>query len=146
MAITEEQRAQTEQRIRAAIDRLLRGEIPPGGGCDVKTLAAEAGVSRAALYRTYLHLKQEFEQRLSRLQAQGHRPDPRDAQIAQLKAENTALRQRLADRGDEITTLTAFKTTAISRLAAQHDEITGLRQAANTRTGVITLPAPASTT
>jgi hypothetical protein len=39
MRITADQRAANEDRIRAAIDRLLRGEIPPGGRCDVKTLA-----------------------------------------------------------------------------------------------------------
>jgi hypothetical protein len=48
--ITAAQRLQNENRIRAAIDRLLRGEIPSGGRCDVKTLAAEAGVDRTAFY------------------------------------------------------------------------------------------------
>jgi hypothetical protein len=42
MRITAEQRKQNEARIRAAMDRLLRGDIPPGGRCDVKTLAAAA--------------------------------------------------------------------------------------------------------
>jgi hypothetical protein len=32
------QRIQNENRILAAMDRLLGGEIPPGGNCDVKTL------------------------------------------------------------------------------------------------------------
>jgi hypothetical protein len=31
-----------EQRIRAAADQLISGDIPPGGRCDVKTLAAVA--------------------------------------------------------------------------------------------------------
>src|SRR5439155_6705317 len=88
MTISHTQRQQTEARIRAAADRLLAGAVPAGGKCDVKTLAAEAGVSRAALYRTYPHLKQEFEQRLARLRAAGQRPDPRDAQIARLTDEN----------------------------------------------------------
>ncbi|OKI28573.1 hypothetical protein A6A25_30620 [Saccharothrix sp. CB00851] len=79
MTISAAQRRNTEDRIRAAIDRLLRGQVPPGGGYDVKPLAAEAGVSRAALYRTYGHLKTEFEQRLARLRADGHQPDPRAA-------------------------------------------------------------------
>ena len=39
MRITAAQRIQNENRIRAAMDRLLRGEIPPGGNCDIKTLA-----------------------------------------------------------------------------------------------------------
>ena len=65
MRIGEDSARQNESRIRAAMDRLLRGEIPPGGGCDVKTLAREAGVDRAAFYsdRPYAHLKDEFERR-----------------------------------------------------------------------------------
>ena len=50
MRITADQRAANEDRILAAIDRLLRGDIPPGGRCDVKTLAREAGVDRTAFY------------------------------------------------------------------------------------------------
>ncbi|MEV0053252.1 hypothetical protein AB0H34_22455 [Saccharopolyspora shandongensis] len=45
------------------MDRPLRGETPPGGKCDVKTLATASGITRAALYSTYLGLKEEFEQR-----------------------------------------------------------------------------------
>ena len=47
MRITAAQRTENENRIRAAMDRLLRGEIPPGGNCDIKTLAREAGESTA---------------------------------------------------------------------------------------------------
>lgn len=46
MRITAAHRIANENRIRAVMDRLLRGEIPPGGRCDVKTLATEAGVDR----------------------------------------------------------------------------------------------------
>jgi hypothetical protein len=140
VTISEAQRRQTEERIRAAIDRLLRGQIPPGGGCDVRTLAIEAGVSRAALYRSYLHLKEEFEHRLARLRTEGHLPDPRAAQIVRLKDANAKLEQRLADREQEIVDLSAFKTTALSRLAAQHQEITTLRAALANRDNVRTLP------
>jgi hypothetical protein len=45
MRISAAQRAQNENHVRAAMDRLLRGEIPPDGNCDVKTLAREAGFS-----------------------------------------------------------------------------------------------------
>jgi hypothetical protein len=41
MRISAAQRAQNENHVRAAMDRLLRGEIPPDGNCDVKTLARE---------------------------------------------------------------------------------------------------------
>jgi hypothetical protein len=40
--ISAEQRRQNEMRVRTAMDRLLRGQIPPGGKCDIKTLAREA--------------------------------------------------------------------------------------------------------
>jgi hypothetical protein len=32
------------------MDRLLGGDIPAGGRCDIKTLASEAGVDRTAFY------------------------------------------------------------------------------------------------
>jgi hypothetical protein len=67
MRISAAQRIQNENRIRAAMDRLLRGEIPPDGNCDIKTLASQAGVDRTAFYgsRPYAHLRIEFEQRSS---------------------------------------------------------------------------------
>ena len=123
------------------MDRLLRGQVPPGGGCDIRTLAAEAGVSRAALYRSYAHLKAEFERRLEQMRSEGHLPDPKAAQILRLKDDNAALRRALADRAEQITELTAFKTTAISRLAAQHDEISRLRTALTSGNNVRSLHA-----
>ena len=90
-------------------------------------LAATAGISRATLYRSYRHLKDNFERRLVMLQTGGHEPDPRDAQIQRLKAGNNELRQRLATLDVEGEELRSFKTTAISRLAAQHAEIVRLR-------------------
>jgi septal ring factor EnvC (AmiA/AmiB activator) len=131
MRTTPEQRRQAEQRIRAAADALLRGDIPPDGKCDISTLARRSGVSRAALYRSYPHLKTEFEQRLAALRAIGTAPDPRDAQIIRLKKDNDKLRQKLADRDATLRDLQQFKTLAISRLAAQHDEINRLRRQAS---------------
>jgi hypothetical protein len=132
MRTTPEQRRQAEQRIRAAADALLRGDIPPDGKCDITTLASLARVSRAALYRTYPHLKEEFERRLSAVHAGGTAPDPRDAQVARLKAQNDELRQKLAGRDAAIRGLEQFRELALSRLAAQHDEITRLRREATT--------------
>jgi hypothetical protein len=132
MRTTAEQRRQAEQRIRAAADALLRGDIPPDGKCDITTLAKVAGVSRAAVYRTYPHLKEEFEKRLAALRDGGGPPDPRDAQIARLKGQNDELTKKLADRDAAIRDLGQFKELALSRLAAQHDEITRLRRQATT--------------
>jgi hypothetical protein len=142
MRITADQRAANENRIRAAIDRLLRGEIPPGGRCDVKTLAAEAGVDRTAFYgnRPYAHLRIEFEERLQARQAAGDRPDPRDDQIARLKNEVTALKQRLVQSASTTGELTGFRTQALAQLAAQHDEITRLRASATAASGITRLP------
>ncbi len=69
MRITADQRAANEDRIRAATGRLLHGEVPPGGRCDIKTLAREAGVDRTAFYgsRPYAHLREEFDRRLRAL-------------------------------------------------------------------------------
>lgn len=143
MRITADQRAANEDRILAAIDRLLRGEIPPGGRCDVKTLAREAGVDRTAFYgdRPYAHLREEFERRLRTLERAGEQPDPRDAQIMRLKDEATRLNERLAQSVATIINLTAFRTQALARLAAQHDEITRLRRHADSTTGIRRLPA-----
>lgn len=120
MTISAEQRRQTEDSIRAAIDRLLQGQIPPGGACDISTPAKESGVSRAALYRTYNHLKAEFERRLAQMRADGHLPDPRAGQIVRLKNDNVHLRERLREREQQVAELTDFKTLAVSRLHAQH--------------------------
>ena len=145
MTISPTQRRQTEDSIRAATDRLLRGQIPPGGGCDITTLAQEAGISRAALYRSYGHLKDEFARRLAQMQADGNQPDPRTAQIVRLKDENAHLRQRLLECEQQTAELTEFRITAISRLAAQHDEITQLRRALAAHGNVRALPAATTT-
>jgi DNA repair exonuclease SbcCD ATPase subunit len=128
--ISAQQRQQNETRIRAAMDRLLRGEIPPGGKCDITTLAQQAGVDRTAFYgtRPYTHLREEFETRQTRMREAGDPADHREVQINRLKNEITSLKQRLADREQTITELTDLKTEALSRLAAQHDEITRLRR------------------
>ena len=148
MRITAAQRTENENRIRAAMDRLLRGEIPPGGQCDIKTLAREAGVDRTAFYgnRPYAHLRAEFERRLRTLQQAGEQPDPRDAQITRLKDEISRLKERLAqsDRHDQ--QLTDFRTQALARLAAQHDEIARLRQQSGETAKVRRLPTRTSGT
>jgi AcrR family transcriptional regulator len=141
MPLSSQQRQQTEGRIRAAADRLLRGDLPPGGRCDIKTLAATAEVSRAALYRTYPHLKDDFEQRLAQARAAGQVTDPREGQITRLNQEIQQLRQRLADREAVIAELTDFRTRVLSRLAAQHHELTQLQDRAAQPGNLRVLPA-----
>jgi chromosome segregation ATPase len=141
MPLTSQQRQQTEARIRAAADQLLRGDLPPGTRCDIKTLAATAGISRAALYRTYPHLKDDFEQRLTQARTTGQITDPRDAQITRLKDEIHTLRQRLTSREASIAELTDFKAQALSRLAAQHDELQQFRADAAQPSNIRALPS-----
>ncbi|MEV7783600.1 hypothetical protein [Kitasatospora sp. NPDC088351] len=124
------------------MDRLLRGEIPPGGRCDIKTLANEAAVDRTAFYgaRPYTHLREEFERRLQALQQAGEVTDPQEAQIADLKAEVTALKERLARSAGTIDELTDFRARALARLAAQHEEIVRLRGTADAASRITRLP------
>ncbi|MFR9795344.1 hypothetical protein ACL02U_05450 [Streptomyces sp. MS06] len=145
--LTAETRARNEEAIRAAMDRLLAGAIPPGGGCDLKTLAVEAGVTRTGFYPKgdrpgpYQHLAEEFERRVKDAQAAGIVTDPRAAQIERLKAQVAELKERAAERDADLAELTAFKTLAISRLAAQHEEIERLREQAAAVGNVSRLPA-----
>jgi hypothetical protein len=85
------------------MDRILRGELPPGGKCDLKTRAAEAGVTRTGCYPKknrpgierpgpYQHLAEDVERRLKALRDAGQVPDPRTAQFERLKAEVTRAR------------------------------------------------------
>ncbi|MCX4546476.1 hypothetical protein [Streptomyces sp. NBC_01565] len=136
MALSQDQRDQTERRIRAAIDRLLAGQIPPGGACDVKTLAREAGISRASLYRTWGHLKDEFEQRRAAAWAAGHQPDPREARIARLRDLNQRLTSKLARTHTEFNQLKERHQLLLSVLAAKDNELQRLRRELGT------FPAP----
>jgi chromosome segregation ATPase len=129
--ITHQQRQITEDRIRAAMDRILRGELPPGGKCDVKTLASEAGISRNALYTTYEPLKNEFEQRRKQLWEAREITDPREAHIARLKQHVEDLKRRIDDKDNELAGLKAFKIRAVSQIAAQHDELERIRRQLN---------------
>jgi hypothetical protein len=144
MRLSRQQLADNEAKIRAAMTRLLNGDIPPGGKCDVKTLAGVAGVDRTAFYgsRPYAHLRTEFEQRLRELLDAGERPDPRDAQVTRLKGEVTRLKERLTESDSTIGELTGFRSQALARLAAQHNEITHLRQQVRLAARVRRLPAP----
>jgi len=155
--ITGEDRASNEAAVRAAMDRLLSADLPPGGRCDLKTLAAVSGVTRTGFYPkknrdgttrpgAYQHLAEEFERRRAVLQAAGEIVDPRAAQVERLKAEVDLLKQRVAARDGQIEGLTEFKTLAISRLAAQHEEIERLRRQLSQIGGVRSLPPTTGST
>ncbi|MGW1786164.1 hypothetical protein ACWCQQ_44920 [Streptomyces sp. NPDC002143] len=147
MRISAAQRTKNENRIRAAMNRLLRGKMPPGGKCDIKTLANESAVDRTAFYgtRPCAHLRAEFERRLQVLHDAGKIPDPREAQIARLKAENNRLKERLDQSKQRNDELSEFRTQALARLAAQHEEIVRLREATVGTSRVSRLPAPRTT-
>ncbi|MEU2909511.1 hypothetical protein ACWCQ0_17595 [Streptomyces massasporeus] len=155
--ISEDTRARNEEAIRAAMDRLLRGDLPPGGKCDLRTLASEAGVPRTAFYAKkhrdgtarpgpYQHLAQEFERRLAALRDAGTVPDPRTAQIEKLKEANSTLKSRLDQRDAELEALKDFKRRALSQIAAQHLEIERLREQAAAVGNVRRLPSRRSGT
>lgn len=146
MRLSPQQRHHNETKIRAAMDRLLRGDMPPGGRCDIKTLARESGIDRTAFYgnRPYTHLREEFETRLAAIHRAGDTPDPRDAQINRLKHQIATLKQRLASRHHTINELTDLRDEALSRLAAQHEEILRLRRSNEQETRVRRLPTRSS--
>jgi hypothetical protein len=148
MRISATQRTQNETRIRAAIDRLLNGQIPAGGRCDIKTLACEANVDRTAFYgnRPYAHLRAEFEQRVQARHAAGEVLDARDNQITRLKNQVHILTERIADRDQQIAVLADAKAQALSRLAAQHEEIARLRRQSDLDSAVRRLPVRTSAT
>ncbi|MFI6368822.1 hypothetical protein ACIBG0_39595 [Nocardia sp. NPDC050630] len=143
MRISAAQRTQNENRIRATMDRLLRGEIPPGGNCDIKTLALEAGVDRTAFYgtRPYAHLRAEFEHRVQQLQQAAETPDPKAAQIERLKTMIDKLKTNLAQANSTIQDLIDFRSQALSRIAAQHDEILRLRASDDLEANITRLPS-----
>ncbi len=82
MTISPIQRRQTEDSIRAAMDRLLRGQIPSGGGCDITTVRLKD--ENAHLRRRLLESEQ---------------------QIAELTEFRITAISRLAAQHDEITQL-----------------------------------------
>ncbi|MFF9077053.1 hypothetical protein ACF1BP_34740 [Streptomyces sp. NPDC014735] len=136
--LTEADKARNEAAIRAAMDRVLVGNLPPGGKVDPKTLATTADVSRTGFYPkksrdatprpgTYQHLAEEFEQRLQELRAAGEIVDPRDARVDRLKKQVDELKERVAIRDEQPAELTESKALEISQPAAQYDEIKRLR-------------------
>lgn len=149
--ITEETRRSNEAAIRTVMDRLLTGDVPEGGKCDIKTLAALAGVARTGFYTKknrdgsprpgpYQHLAEEFERRLAVLRETGATPDPRAAQVERLKSQVAGLKDQLAEHHDQLAELGEFKQRALSRIAAQQLEIQRLREALAAQRNIRALP------
>ncbi|MET8964802.1 hypothetical protein ABZX69_35915 [Streptomyces sp. NPDC004074] len=149
--ISDSDRARNEDAVRVAMDRMLREELPPGGKCDLKTLALESGVTRTGFYPKknrdattrpgpYQHLAEEFERRRAALRDSGAVPDPRATQIQRLKEANAALRTRLDQRDAELETLKEFEHRAVSRISAQYLEIERLREALPAQSNIRALP------
>ncbi|MFJ5680281.1 hypothetical protein [Streptomyces sp. NPDC093097] len=128
-------------RSRCREDRLLSGQIPPGGACDAKTLAREAGISRASLYRTWSHLKDEFEQRRAAARAAGQQPDPKEVRIARLRELNQRLTGILARTNTEFTVLKEHHRLLLSVLATKDDELERFRRELSTFAGRHAVPA-----
>ncbi len=141
-----DRQANAESRLKAAMDQLMAGDIPEGLRCDIKSLSILAAVPRATLYRTYPHVKEEFERRLGRARETIGEQDPRLAQIDRLKAEVSSLKGRLSEMKQEAAEAAAFKSLMLSRLAEQHDEIQRLRAALQEGGNVRTLPVRARLT
>ncbi|MER5600415.1 hypothetical protein [Streptomyces sp. NPDC002265] len=95
--------------------------------------------------RCWPKVLRRFERRVQALQQAGEIPDPREARITRLKAENAKLRERLAKSEQMIDELADFRTRALARLAPQHEEIVRLRDAAAEASRVNRLPAPRTT-
>ncbi|GHE39957.1 hypothetical protein GCM10018771_20710 [Streptomyces cellulosae] len=145
--ISDETRRNNETAIRHVMERLLAGDVPPGGKCDIKTLATQAGVARTGFYPKknrdgsprpgpYQHLAEEFERRLTELRETGVIPDPRAAQIERLKEQVSGLKERLAARDEQIGGLTDFRQRALSQIAAQRMEIERLREVLSAQSNV----------
>lgn len=118
-------RSQIEDRIRAAIQKLLADEIPIGMNRDITSLCALAGVPRATMYRTYPHLKAIFEEQRSHQQDTATNTDAGTHQ--KIPSEKDRLQLKLTAMTTKVHELEHFKSTALSRLAAQHEEILRLR-------------------
>ncbi|MFF0000539.1 hypothetical protein [Streptomyces avermitilis] len=149
--ISDSDRARNEDAIRAAMNRILRGDLPPGGKCDLKTLALESGVTRTGFYPKknrdgsprpgpYQHLAEEFERRLATLHKAGSMPDPRAAQVERLRGQVTGLKDRLAECQEQLAECGEFKRRALSRIAAQQLEIQRLREALSAQSNLRALP------
>ena len=139
MALSQEQRDQIERQL------LVGLRLEPGHElADVKTLPREAGISRASLYRTWDHLKDEFEKRRAAAWAAGQQPDPREARIARLRDLNQRLTGKLARAHTEFNQLKERHRLLLSVLAAKDDELQRLRRelSAFSRTSPAPVPLP----
>ena len=155
--ISDSDRARNEDAIRAAMDRILRGELPPAASATSRPwLPRPASPGPASTRRRTgtappVRAPTSTSPRSSSgalwlCSEAGEIVDPRAAQIERLKAQVAELKDRVTKRDEALAELTAFKTLAVSRIAAQHAEIERLREQAAALGNVRHLPAARSGT
>jgi len=125
----DERRTHNEGQIRAAIERLLTGHaIHTDGTCDATTLAAEAGVSRQDLYRSYRPLLDEFRRHLRRIEESGGPSDKRAAALERLGEKLNQVATRAARYRIERDDARGERDANASRVAYLNEQNRVLRQ------------------
>ncbi len=119
----DERRQHSEVQIRAAIERLLTGQtIHTDGTRDVTTLAAEAGVSRQDLYRSYRPLLDEFRGHLRRIEESSGASDRRAATLDRLREKLNEVDARAARYRAERDEARTERDANASRVAYLHEQ------------------------
>lgn len=133
----DDRRSGTEAALRAAMARLLTGQpIHTDGTLDASTLAAEAGVSRQDLYRTYRPVLNEFREHLTRLAASDAPADRRAAEVERLKAKLAEATERSARYRRERYAARQKRDANASQLAYLAQQNSQLRQQLEAAAGV----------
>lgn len=104
----------TAKSIRQAITRIKKGRtkvVQPGRKLSIQSVAEEAGVSRATIHNNHPGLAEQIRESANK-SARGQR-DQKNAELKELRAKYTALRQELSrcrqlnqDMASELATLT----------------------------------------
>ena len=121
-----------EAQIRAAMERLLLGRaIHTHAQLDATTLAAEAGIARQDLYRTYRHLFDEFRAHVQRLHNSPTTDDRHTTQIQRLREELQTVTSRAARYRAERDTCRQERDINASQVAHLDEQNRLLRQQLN---------------
>lgn len=130
-----------EAQIRAAMERLLTDRaIHTDATLDITTLAAEAGVARQDLYRSYRPLLEEFRAHLARLAAAGDSTDRRSGQIQALRGRLSEAGERAARYRSERDAARSERDAAASQVAYLFEQNRMLRDQLDAGNPVRVLP------